>query len=200
LVSLWFDYGASTAYGDAHGSLAEQTSQQTPRRFTMSQTLTDLVPNTTYHFRAVGSDWLACRQVDGGDHCNTSYGSDMTFTTAPPPPTLAVGKPPATLAVAGPSAHLTRAFRARVRVICSSGAAVPCRGMLKMTRHRRTLGVARYSVAPGTSRTLRIQLNTLGRKLMRSHRRLSVRVSAAHLSPLATSIVLVRQFRIRRRS
>jgi uncharacterized delta-60 repeat protein len=65
-TSVHFEYGTTTSYGST------TTSQNYTGNTTQSVSagISGLNPNTTYHFRLVGTN-------NGG----TSYGSDMTFTT-----------------------------------------------------------------------------------------------------------------------
>ncbi|WP_395737483.1 cadherin-like beta sandwich domain-containing protein [Prosthecobacter sp.] len=71
-TTAYFEYGATTSYGT-------QTSVQTPgsgsTSVALTQALTGLQANTTYHFRIVATN-------SGG----TAVGSDLTFTTLPDPP------------------------------------------------------------------------------------------------------------------
>jgi hypothetical protein len=166
----YFEYGTTTAYG--HQGFDVEPGP--------SVTITGLAPDTTYHFRLVAGDELACRPTDDGVLCTTSYGADMTFTTAPVPPVLSL---------AASRAHVTRRFRAEIRVKCPVGAASPCRGTIMLTKHRRVLARARFVVQPGTRQTLTVGLDRLGRKLMRRHRRLRVQLSIRGAS---RSLLLVR--------
>lgn len=184
-----FEYGTSTAYGHDAGFGVPSGGQTYEQGFTISQRLTNLVPNTTYHFRAVGSDLLACKPPFPAANCGFGYGSDMTFVTLPLPPSL--------VTIGGPRVNVTRAFRAKVFATCPSSAPVACQGTLALTRHRRTLGKVSYTLAPGTGKTLRVRLDRLGRRLMRRHRRLLVQVSGAGVS--GGTIRLVRSFRVRHR-
>jgi len=59
-----FEYGLDTDYGTETLTESKETGE------TFSQALTGLLPNTTYHFRAIATN------VAG-----TSYGADQTFTT-----------------------------------------------------------------------------------------------------------------------
>ncbi len=71
------DLGSSTSpsvyfqWGTSAGNYTNQTTQQTQNTTgTFSQTITGLVPNTTYHFQSVAIN-----------HYGPSYGQDMTFYT-----------------------------------------------------------------------------------------------------------------------
>src|SRR6266576_5796171 len=69
-TNVHFEYGTTTSYGSntAVQSFSGNTTQP------VSANIPGLSPNTTYHFRLVGTN-------SGG----TSFGSDMTFTTNGPP-------------------------------------------------------------------------------------------------------------------
>ena len=69
-TAVHFEYGTTTNYGHitANRNYSGNTTQN------VSANITGLRPNTTYHFRLVGTN-------NGG----TSYGSDRTFTFLSPP-------------------------------------------------------------------------------------------------------------------
>jgi phosphodiesterase/alkaline phosphatase D-like protein len=69
-TTVTFEYGETTGYGRT--VTADQSPVTGSTDTAVSVTPTDLLPNTMYHFRAVG-------QNAGG----TTYGADMTFTTNP---------------------------------------------------------------------------------------------------------------------
>ncbi|HXP36591.1 MAG TPA: hypothetical protein VN817_02390, partial [Solirubrobacteraceae bacterium] len=72
-----FDWGATTAYGSrapgADASVGSDSSEHA-----VEQTLGELAPDTTYHFRVVASNCGGCAE-------GTAYGPDETFSTAPAP-------------------------------------------------------------------------------------------------------------------
>ena len=74
-VNVWFEY-ATDAYYTGNGSTYSDST--TPQAMSatgpFSSSISNLLVNTIYHFRAVASD---------GN--NTAYGNDTTFTTAQPP-------------------------------------------------------------------------------------------------------------------
>jgi hypothetical protein len=74
-VAVSFEYGTTTAYGNTATGIPSSVtgSAVTP----VSANLTGLLPFTTYHYRAVGTIGLF-----------KFYGSDLTFTTTAPPPTV----------------------------------------------------------------------------------------------------------------
>jgi len=71
-VTSGFDYGLTTAYGSSVAGTPASVTGNTATAITAN--LTGLIVNSTYHFRAKGTN--------GG---LTVYGSDMTFSTAVPP-------------------------------------------------------------------------------------------------------------------
>ena len=184
---IYFQYGPTTAYGQIFAPDYPAGSRTDPtEHFATSEPITGLAPDTTYHFRAVGTDLLACRPPDGGGYCNTSYGADMTFTTAPPSRVLKI---------VSSRARVTRAFRAKIAVSCPSGAA-PCQGTIRLARHHRVLAEANFLISGGTRTTLRVKLNRSGRELMRKHRRSRVQVSQPATNAANKSILLVRSFHV----
>jgi len=70
-TTVTFEYGVNTSYGNT--VTADQSPVTGYTDTAVSANITGLVPNTTYHYRAVGQN-----------SAGTSYGSDMTFTTLPP--------------------------------------------------------------------------------------------------------------------
>jgi streptogramin lyase len=77
-----FDWGTTAAYG-SQAPLADASVGSDSSEHAVEQTLSELTPDTSYHFRVVASNCGGCAE-------GTTYGSDETFTTAPPP--LAVTK------------------------------------------------------------------------------------------------------------
>ena len=74
-TTVTFEYGMTTSYGTT--VTADQSPVTGSVNTAVSKVITDLIPNTTYHFRVVGDNVLG-----------TSYGDDMTFfTSAPTAPT-----------------------------------------------------------------------------------------------------------------
>jgi phosphodiesterase/alkaline phosphatase D-like protein len=70
-VEVSFEWGTTTDYGN------ETTPELRTERGDITANLSDLSPNTTYHFRL---------KVAG--HKGTTYGPDMQFTTGPAPPVI----------------------------------------------------------------------------------------------------------------
>ena len=89
-TTVIFEYGFDTNYGDTF--VADQSPVSGSSDTPVSTTISELVPNTTYHYRVVAQN------ANG-----TTNGADMTFTTLPTPPTAttnaasAVGPATATL-------------------------------------------------------------------------------------------------------
>jgi streptogramin lyase len=76
-TSYRFQWGTSTSYGNETGDAsAGSDSVEHP----VSESLTELTPNTIYHFRVVASNCGWCGE-------GTTYGPDETFRTAVEPPT-----------------------------------------------------------------------------------------------------------------
>jgi len=67
-VTVWFEWGTTTAFGETSGTVGGQTSGST-----MYMNLDGLTPNTLYYFRIVGSN-----------SAGTAYGATLSFTTLPP--------------------------------------------------------------------------------------------------------------------
>ena len=72
-----FDWGTSTAYG-SHAPLADASVGSDSSEHLVEQTLGELAPDTSYHFRVVASNCGGCAE-------GTTYGPDEKFTTAPAP-------------------------------------------------------------------------------------------------------------------
>ncbi len=68
-TAVTFEYGTSTSYGASVSAVGSPVSGASESA--VSATVSDLLPNTTYHYRV--------KAVNAG---GTSYGSDQTFTTA----------------------------------------------------------------------------------------------------------------------
>jgi hypothetical protein len=75
-VNSFFDYGLTSSYGSSAAGIPAVVTGSTTT--SISAAVTSLQPLTTYHFRARG---LTSANVN-------VYGSDVTFTTAPSPPTV----------------------------------------------------------------------------------------------------------------
>lgn len=74
-TNVTFEYGTTTAYGSTIQGVPASVSGTTTT--VVAATPTDLLPNTLYHFRAVGTN-----------AAGTVYGNDLTFSTLLVPPTV----------------------------------------------------------------------------------------------------------------
>ncbi len=87
-----FNYGPTTGYGNQtphNGVNAGVISTSTPE----STELTELEPNTTYHYQIVAFNVNACFFVCPPTGPNTTFGEDRSFTTLPLPPGVSTGLP-----------------------------------------------------------------------------------------------------------
>lgn len=73
--TFFFSYGLTTAYGLSTPVVTY--GDHLPKTASVSATVTDLQPATTYHFRLVGRE----------PNLNANYGADVTFTTLAAPAT-----------------------------------------------------------------------------------------------------------------
>jgi streptogramin lyase len=71
-----FDFGATTAYGQRSPAADAVVGADTAAH-AVAQSLTGLLPSTTYHYRSVATS-----------STGTAYGADATFTTSAQPPSL----------------------------------------------------------------------------------------------------------------
>ena len=72
-TTVTFEYGLTTGYGGTFEAVQSPVSGTTDTA--VSVVISELLPNTTYHYRVVAQNAYG-----------TAYGSDMTFTTLPNPP------------------------------------------------------------------------------------------------------------------
>ncbi|GEM_PF-1196486 len=77
-AAVTFEYGLTAAYGST--VTADQSPVTGLVDTAVSAAVSGLQPNTTYHFRVVAQSSVG-----------TAYGSDLTFTTDPLPPTVTTG-------------------------------------------------------------------------------------------------------------
>lgn len=162
-----FDFGTTTAYGmQVPGFDVFVGSDFAVHQVT--QTVSGLSPNTTYHYRLVATDSIGL----------VTLGPDQSFTTAPlPPPTAS-----ATVAALGSGAAVT--------VSCSGASSQTCAGQFVVTAHKHTcgrkttgvtasakpkckpkttqvrVGSGRYSVGAGRSQTIHFSVNSTGKSLL----------------------------------
>jgi hypothetical protein len=113
--SAWvFQYGTSSSYGQySHGSTVGLGLTA------VSEKVTNLTPNTTYHFR------LVVIQGDPGNANDYSMGDDVTFTTPPPAPTYA------TTLVQSRRLAVTKGVTS-IRFVCNGGRGSMCQGEIAL--------------------------------------------------------------------
>lgn len=80
-MTIVFQYGLDTSYGTGVSAIPGQVTGSTDTP--VNQTINGLNANTTYHYRVVGTN------AEDGAY----YGGDMTFTTAPLPPSVVTNTP-----------------------------------------------------------------------------------------------------------
>jgi hypothetical protein len=175
-VKVSFEFGTTTAYGQR---TAVQTTAPNDAATAFASSLTGLPAGATIHYRAVATS-------DFG----TFAGADETLTTVSPPPPPSPGSGTASVGHAS-----TSGTHASVRVSCSGPAGATCRLVLKMTvketftghkpisvtAHRNVtkvvvVGTASVTLNVGQGQTLRIALNSAGRRLVASHHNLKARL------------------------
>jgi hypothetical protein len=171
-----FAYGKTAAYGSLTASVSAGSGTTAVPAVA---TLTGLAPNTLYHYRVVATN---------GD--GTVNGADKTFTTSANP----AGILPAFKGVSLPTkkARADKKGRVSVKVKCPAGAVVKCKGKLSLTtkikikrkgRPTKTktvkLGSAKFSIAAGKSKTLRVKLSKANRRLLKARKKLKVAVRAS---------------------
>ena len=194
-AKLTVDYGTSTAYGSAAGADGGAGNANAP----FSVALSGLTPGTTYHAKVVATN------TDG-----STSSADLTFTTQAAP---AVASSRLTASIP----RNVKGTVIAVKLRCSGGA-TSCSGAIKLTslvttRGGQVLAVAaagssaarakkpkrktvvkadasaRYSVAAGATKTVKVTLNAAARKLLSTRRRLPAVVAitgAAKLSGKTT--------------
>jgi hypothetical protein len=115
-----FEYGTSTSYGSSAPCTPSPGSGTSP--VAVSAGLSGLAANTTYHFR------LVAKNLSG-----TSNGSDQTFMTLPPLPTVvtgvasAIAQTSATLnGTVNPNGFEVSACRFEYGITTSYGSSAPC--------------------------------------------------------------------------
>ena len=157
VASVVFQYGTSTAYGQATAAQATGTSEA-PESFTAQ--LGGLPAGTTIHYR-----------LEATSDFGTSDGPDQTFTTAtttitPKPPKP---KPVRLVRASVATAQVSRAV-VSVRLACFGANAATCRLSLALmaTASRKTVVVGSESVVVkrGGLTTAHVTLNATGRALL----------------------------------
>jgi hypothetical protein len=205
-VNVSFDYGTTTAYGQST-AVQKTGPDNAPDVFTAQ--LTGLPAGTTIHYRAVeASDF------------GTQVGADQTFTTSsnsspPPPGTTPPG--PGKALIGAATVKGTAAF---VHASCAGNTGATCKLVLRMTtvetllghrviavaqslkKHKRvvTVGLARVTLAAGTSKTVKIPLNALGKSLLKRFHRMKVTLKVTQtLANGSSKTVAVKTMRFKAR-
>ena len=170
-----FAFGKTTAYGSLTPSVAVAAGDSA---VPASAALNGLEPSTLYHYRVTATN---------GD--GTVVGADRTFTTAATPKgTRPTGGGSSTgtfggVSILTKSARADRKGRVAVKLRCPPAAVVRCRGRLSLTAKvkRKTikLGSARFDVAAGKTKTVRIKLSRSKRRLLARSKRLGSLTAAA---------------------
>lgn len=128
-----------------------------------------------------GNDRIDARDGEA-DAVDCGPGADQVIVDALDVATQceAVDRPPAVVAATLRSTSLKVQSRKRVtlKLACPKGAAT-CAGRLTLKRGATTLGSARYALGAGRTKSVRVTLTTKGRSLMRTSKRVRVRVTVA---------------------
>ncbi len=136
----YFNYGTTIAYGQS--TLERQTSSASG--VLVSEPITGLLPNTTYHYRLVASSGTI-----------TTVGEDRTFTTPALPP--AVEQPPAPVVPAAPEPVTVFVPGATIPVPVPAAAAAPTAADLVLMRSG-----PRARVRVGRTQTIRLRVSNRG--------------------------------------
>ena len=149
-----FDWGTTSAYG-TQTPITDASVGSDISEHAVEQTLGELTPDTSYHFRVVASNCAGCAE-------GTTYGVDRTFTTAPAPlavtrPAVAVGQDGATLnGMANPEGALTT-YRFEWGTSTSYGRQAPIvDGVVGSDSAEHPLAQAIAALTPGTTYHYRI--------------------------------------------
>ena len=143
-----FQFGTSTSYG---GTTAVTSAGSGTSATAVSAALTGLKPNTTYHYRVVATN-----------ASGTTNGADATFKTKNIPTRLTVGK------------VKVKGITASVPLSCAGNPGVKCKGTLTETikvkaKHKKktvTVGKASFSISAAGKKTVKVTLNSKGRKAL----------------------------------
>jgi hypothetical protein len=189
-VNVFFEFGTTPAYGQ---TTAPQRTAANESTTPFAASLAGLPAGTVIHYRAVAASDFG--SVTGGD---------QTLTTASVPP---AAKPitllPVTLANGSSSLSHPKisGTTASVRVSCKGPSGSKCRLLFKLTvtetfkGHRLiavsarsklkkktvVLGTASVTLNAGTSRTVRVALNAVGKRLLAKRHKLSVKLSVSQI-------------------
>ena len=143
-----FQFGTSTSYG---GTTAVTSAGSGTSATAVSAALTGLKPNTNYHYRVVATN-----------ASGTTNGADATFKTKNIPTRLTVGK------------VKVKGITASVPLSCAGNPGVKCKGTLTETikvkaKHKKktvTVGKASFSISAAGKKTVKVTLNSKGRKAL----------------------------------
>jgi len=125
----------------------------------------------------------------GGSGSQTGGGVTTTPVSPAVAPRVSIGR----------KVRRMRRAVARVRVKCPATATTPCAGklVLRGLRGRRALGTARFSMAPGATKTVKVKLSKSGLRKLRANGRLRVRASATTTVSGGTSATAGRRLTLR---
>jgi hypothetical protein len=199
-VSVSFQYGRDTSYGS---STTPQTLGPDDTVDSFTGQLTGLPASTVIHYRAVATS-------DFG----TLTGPDQTLTTAaapvPTPTPTPTPSPDGKVAVG----HATvSGSTATLRISCTGDSVSTCRLTLQLTvietlaghrlvaesarvKHTRktvSVGSASVTLAAGQSKTVKVSLNSTGKRLLARFHRLKVRLTVTQKRTNAAPLVVSRQ-------
>jgi hypothetical protein len=187
----WFEYGTTLAYGAREDAICSGTTKAT---------LSQLIPGTTYHYRAAASN-----------SAGTSYGPDKVVTTlgSPPPPVdTSPFAPDVSLTVAS-GQSLTSVLRRGLRLRLKIAGACPCTVRARLVVSRAT--ARRFGIAGSTSialtrtrydsaqtATLKLKLKSRAKRKLRSARRLKATMRVTLTGASGTRDVASRSLRLKR--
>ena len=159
-----FAYGKTTGYG---GLTPPVSAGSGTAAVAAAASLAGLEPGTTYHYRVVASN---------GD--GTTPGADSTFTTAALPPVAFAG-----LSILTKNVRADSKGRVSVNLRCPAAAVGNCKGKItlkaKIKRNPVTLASARFSIAPGKSKRVRLKLSRKRRGQLRRAKKLKATLSVS---------------------
>lgn len=159
-----FEYGTTTAYGSSTAEAA------VPAGGEPTVTLTGLKPATTYHFRLVATN--------GTGRVN---GADLAFVTEPDTfsgvvvrdQTLKVKKNRVRLLIACPKDALPPSCKGSVTLRSIVAVLIAENGVKRIKA-----GSAKFTIAPGTSKRVKIKVRKKARRYLKHHRKLKTRATA----------------------
>jgi hypothetical protein len=114
--------------------------------------------------------------------------------SSPPPHAGAPGPKPARLA--RKALNASRSGKVKVKVACT-GTGI-CRGLLRLYRNGRRLGSKAFAIPGGTSRSVTVKLSRQGRKMLKKHKALRIRVSVTGTDGGGSSIAASQRVKLKR--